>query len=187
MMLYLSVLLLLGFPQVHDKQTVSFVEEYIEFRLDGSEFTVNGLYVFVNNANAASSTNIFYPFPVAVSAIDSVFIFDNSAGKFLEFSKGKNGVNFNLQVPSRDTLKLNIFYRQKDIKDSVRYILTTTRYWGKPLVEALYTFELRKSRKINSFSYDPDRASVSGDWIKYSWRKQHFMPDRDFIAVLADQ
>jgi len=46
---------------------------------------------------------------------------------------------------------------------------------------------LRKSRKIRSFSYDPDKSIVTGDWIKYSWRKQHFMPDRDFIVVLKTE
>ena len=162
---------------------MSFTEEYIEFRLRETTFTVNGIYYFVNNTSDRVSKEISYPFPVPMSDIDSVHVFDIEQGRFLGFEKLRQAIVFRLKMLANDTVRLNIFYRQKGIKDTVKYILTTTKNWGESLKKAEYTFETKKSRKILSFSYPPDKTSYPGHEQKYFWSRKDFLPEKDFIVI----
>ncbi len=181
-LLFLSYLTVFCF-QVQERPPVSFTEEYIEFRLRKTTFTVNGNYFFVNNTANYVSKKISYPFPVPMTEIDSVHIFDNTQGRFLGFEKLRKEVVFRITIPPNDTVKLNIFYEQKGVKDTVKYILTTTKNWGESLKKAEYTFETEKVRKIKSFSYTPDQTSYSGNNQKYFWSRKDFLPETDFIVV----
>jgi hypothetical protein len=169
--------------QAQEKPPVSFTEEYIEFRLKKTTFTVNGNYYFVNNTANIVSKEINYPFPVALTDIDSVHIFDNTQGQFLTFEKLQKKIVFRVTIRPKDTVKLNIFYKQKGIKDTVKYILTTTKNWGEPLKKAEYTFEAEKARKVLSFSYPPNKSSNTGNTQKYFWSRKDFLPERDFMVV----
>jgi hypothetical protein len=171
------------FFQVQNKNTFSFREEYIEFRLKGSVFTVNGNYIFVNNTANLVSSKINYPFPVALSNIDSIHVFDNSQGKFLAFKKISKAILFRLVMMPHDTVKMNIFYRQQRVGDTARYILTTTKVWGEALKRGEYTFETDAGTHIRSFSYPPDKQVTQGKLQKFYWHKKDFMPEKDFLVV----
>jgi hypothetical protein len=171
--------------QFQGKPPVSFSEEYLEFRLRESVFTVNGNYIFVNNTANAISKEISYPFPVNLSDIDSIHIFDNVRGQYLDFKKIPQAVIFRLRMIPHDTVRLNIFYEQKGVKDTVKYILVTTRNWGEPLRKAEYTFETGQSRKIKSFSYTPDKTTIHNHLQKYFWHRENFFPDKDFLVILG--
>ena len=183
MILYFISLLAVFCSQAQQKPPVSFTEEYIEFRLKKDVFTVNGIYVFVNNSNGYSTEEIHYPFPAVRSGIDSVHVFDMNHGKYLETESRQKEVVFRLNIQPKDTLKLNIFYRQKEVKDTATYILTTTKNWGESLKKAEYTFEAEANRKIRSFSYPPDKTTSRGDQQKYFWSRRDFLPDKDFIVI----
>lgn len=182
-LLFLSFLSLFCLP-IQVKPPVSFIEEFIEFKLKETNFTVNGNYYFVNNTAGAVSKEINYPFPVSISAIDSVHVFDLTLGKFLDTKRQANAIKFTLVLLPYDTVKLNIFYKQRGVHDTVHYILTTTKIWGEPLKKAEYTFETESSRKIKSFSYPPDKSTTTGDKQKYFWKKKDFLPEKDFLIIL---
>jgi hypothetical protein len=169
--------------QSRERPQVSFTEEYIEFRLRETTFTVNGNYFFVNNTPGLVSKEITYPFPVPMSDIDSVRIFNIAEGKLVQYHKSDRAVVFHLNIQPSDTMRLNIFYREKGIRDTVHYILTTTKNWGEPLQKAQYTFETERNRNIKSFSYPPDNSSRTNKAQKYSWTRKNFLPDKDFIVV----
>jgi hypothetical protein len=169
--------------QLKEKPPISFTEEYIEFRLRESTFTVNGNYFFVNNTAGLVSKEITYPFPVPFSKIDSVRIFDIAKGTLVQYKKSGQVVVFHLNIQPADTVRLNIFYREIKVKDTACYILTTTKNWGEPLQKAQYTFETEKSRRIKSFSYPPDNSTRTDKAQKYSWTRKNFLPDKDFIVV----
>lgn len=181
-LLFLSYLTIFSF-QSQERPPVSFTEEYIEFCLRKSTFTVNGMYYFVNHTVNIVSKEISYPFPVPLSNIDSVHVFDNTQGRFLGFEKLRKEVVFRITIPPNDTVKLNIFYEQKGVRDTVKYILTTTKNWGEPLKKAEYTFETEKYRKIRLFSYTPDKTSYPGNQQKYFWSRKDFLPEKNFIVV----
>jgi hypothetical protein len=182
--LFLSVLQLLFLPP-QQKSPVTFSQEYIEFRLDGDKFTVNGIYVFVNHRTKSLAHLITYPFPVPTSKIDSVYVFDTNKGVFLKFTKQKKGINFEVEFPPNDTVKLNIFYIQSGVSDTARYILTTTQAWGSPLSNAEYSFEADPAHTVKSFSYPPDKTTRLNNRTKYFWRMKNFLPDHDFEVFLA--
>jgi hypothetical protein len=177
---YLSLFIL----QRQEKPPVSFAEEYIEFRLRKNILTVNGNYFFINHTANIISKEINYPFPVSLTNIDSLHIFDNIQGRYLTFKKMPKEISFRITVPPYDTVRLNIYYRQKGIKDTLKYILTATKNWGEPLKKAEYTFETEKTRKITSFSYPPDNISTIGNVQKYFWNRKDFMPETDFIVIV---
>jgi hypothetical protein len=179
---FLFCLLTLCFP-VQNKNTFSFIEEYIEFRLQGSSFAVNGNYIFVNNTANAVSSEINYPFPVALSDIDSIHVFDYSQGKFLGYKKIRKAILFRLVMMPHDTVKMNIFYRQQRVGDTARYILTTTKVWGEALKRGEYTFETDAETHIKSFSYPPDKQVTHNNYQKFYWHKKDFMPVKDFVVV----
>ncbi|MGA2822702.1 MAG: hypothetical protein ABSE72_04170 [Bacteroidales bacterium] len=181
-LLFLSYLALFCF-QTQERPPVSFTEEYIEFRLRETTFTVNGIYYFVNNTANIVSKEISYPFPVPMFDIDSVHVFDIEQGRFLGFEKLRQAVVFRLNILPDDTVKLNIFYREKGVKDTVKYILTTTKNWGEPLKKAEYTFETERYRKIRSFNYPPDKTSHHNDQQLYFWNRKNFLPEKDFIVI----
>jgi hypothetical protein len=183
--LFLSYLAIICF-QLQVRPPVSFTEEYLEFRLRETTFTVNGNYYFVNNTVNAVSKEINYPFPVALSNIDSIHIFDNAKGRFLEFKKLRQAVVFRLSLMPNDTVNLNIFYEQKGVGDTIKYILTTTRNWGEPLKKAEYTFETEQYRNIKTFSYTPDKTIIHNHQKKYFWHRKDFLPEKDFIVIFGN-
>jgi hypothetical protein len=182
MNLLLILSFLFGSSPVSQGGSVAFVEEYLEFKLQGDAFTVNGLYLFVNHSELPVMKQITYPFPVSVRNIDSVSVFNTNTGHFMDLTKVEKGILFTTDIPSGDTLRLNIFYRQRGITDSVHYILTTTKNWGSPLHRAEYTFEADGGREVRDFSYPPDKSARHGNNTRYYWKRSNFMPDRDFIV-----
>ena len=83
----------------------------------------------------------------------------------------------------KDTVDVNIFYRQK-ISSVNKYIIVSTQSWGKPLETAVYTLTTDKKLKIKSFSYTPDSIKEVNDKRLYFWKKQQFMPTIDFEITI---
>ena len=181
--LFAVILGLIPFPQTGNS-SLHFSEEYIEFRLDKNIFTVNGDYLFVNPGNRVISKTIMYPFPVDISLIDSVHVFNKQSGTFLPLKKERRDVRFNILLAPRDSLKLNIFYRHQQRSDTLIYILTTTKNWRQALRKAEYSFESDPEVSIKSFSYKPDKISGGQGHKRYFWIRHQFMPEKDFLIIL---
>ena len=172
-----------GFTYLTAQNSVSFFEEHIDFNLDSTYFSINGIYSFYNSSNETVNKKILYPFAVQVNMIDSIKVIDLNGLAILKYSFIDNAISFNITIPPKDTVDLNIFYRQKSSNKNT-YILTTTRAWGKPLDKAIYTLTTPKSLSIDSFSYKPDSNRVVDDKRLYFWQKYHFLPKLDFDIVI---
>lgn len=158
---------------------VSFFEEHIDFKLDSSYFSINGIYSFSNSSSQKITRQIVFPFACASSTIDSVKILDLNTLQLLPFGKLANAVSFEITLQPKDTLDVQIFYRQKASKKNT-YILTSTKTWGKPLDHAFYTLTTPQATVIDSFSYSPNGVKVVGNSKCYQWEKHHFLPTQDF-------
>lgn len=162
---------------------VSFFEEHIDFKLDRSFFSINGIYSFYNNSDDIVNQQIIFPFAVKIRSIDTIRIVDLNSQKLLPYNLMLDAVSFNLTIMPKDTLDVNIFYRQEtSIKNS--YILTTTQMWGNPLDNASYTLITPAEMAIHSFSYIPDSVKALGNNILYKWDKQIFSPNIDFNIII---
>jgi hypothetical protein len=113
--------------------------------------------------------------------VDSVYLLNLTSQKILLYDKIKNSISFSLETSSLDSTLILIYYRQKIISDSVKYILTTTKFWGKPFESAEYKLIVDPSLEITRFSYEPDKEYlIDGKKIFY-WKKENFMPDKDMV------
>jgi hypothetical protein len=164
---------------------VSFFEEHIDFALDTDYFIINGIYSFHNDTEKDINQQITFPFADKTATIDSIRIINLNTNSKIKFSRLENSVIFNFMLPSKDTVDINVFYRQRIAVEN-KYIITSTQSWGKPLERAVYTLTTDKNQKIKLFSYVPDSANSSHDKKIYFWRKDQFMPKLDFIVTLDD-
>jgi hypothetical protein len=86
-------------------------------------------------------------------------------------------------LPRKDTVDINIFFRQK-ISIVNKYIITSTQTWGKALDKAVYTLTTEKNLRIKSFSYSYDSVREVKDKKLYIWGKHDFMPKFDFEITI---
>jgi hypothetical protein len=168
-------------------QPVRFVAESIDFSYEPGFFVVNGIYSFVTPARGQVTHGITYPLPFGRRDLDSIWVFDISTGNPLPFKFKGRDISFSVDVNPKDTLKLNIGYRQKIFSDTLRYILTTTSRWGEPLQKAIYRFECRSIMYSPIFNYLPDQVVSRNDRTLYLWNKTSFMPGNDFIVILKEK
>jgi len=161
----------------------SFFEEHIDFTLDTEYFIINGIYSFYNDTEKAINQQITFPFAYKTATIDSIRIVNLSTSSIIKFSRLENSVLFNFKLPSKDTVDINIFYRQK-ISIVNKYIITSTQSWGKPLNTAVYTLTTEKNLRLKSFSYSYDSVREVKDKKLYIWEKHDFMPNLDFEITI---
>jgi len=162
---------------------ISFFEEHIDFSLDKEYFIINGIYSFLNDTERNIKQQIIFPFASNTETIDSIKIINLTLSRNIPFKRLENSVLFNFMLPAKDTVDVNIFYKQK-ISTVNKYIITSTQSWGKPLMKAVYTLTTDKSLKIKSFSYLPDSTKETVYNRLYFWEKQHFMPKIDFEITI---
>jgi len=162
---------------------VSFFEEHIDFALDTDYFIINGIYSFHNDEEKDVNQQIIFPFADKTVTIDSIRIINLSTGRNIHFDKLENSVLFNFILPGKDTVDINIFYRQK-ISILNKYIITSTQVWGKPLNTAVYTLTTEKNLRLKSFSYSYDSVREVNDKKLYIWEKHDFMPKFDFEITI---
>ena len=166
-------------------QNLTFYREDLTFRIEGVYFYVNGVYYLSSSEPPVSPVTLLYPFPTdsIYSTADSLFIYNLTRNEgIIDYIKKKDMVVFQVGL---DTLTaILISYRQKYHTGEVRYILTTTQNWGKPLEQANFKLILDKNINIVYFSYPPDRFSIFGNTKIYYWEKKNFMPLEDMIFIL---
>lgn len=165
---------------------LEFIQEDISFSIQDSFFCVDGIYYICNVTNKPVNNILFYPFPVdgLYGIVDSVLIYNLTDTIPLEIIKRKeNGFSFKISLEPFRVGKYKIFYRQKLNGNKAEYILTTTKYWGKPLQIANFKLHIPNHIKIDSLSFEPDSIYVNQDINKYFWQMIDFMPDKNFIII----
>ena len=180
---FLCMLVACTISTVQAQHPVSFFEEHIDFVLDSANFSINGIYSFHNGSDQPVNEHIIFPFADKTSGMDSIRIVNLNTLKKIPFITLERSVSFEFEIQPKDTIDLNIFYRQK-IATKNTYIITSTQSWGKPLETAVYTLTTEKNLRIKSFSYTPDSVRVNNDKRIYSWSKHDFMPKIDFEITI---
>ena len=183
---FIVALLLISTLCVTAQRTVDFIEEYIDFEIDETGFYINGIYTFCNSSEKEINQLIFFPFANEAKAIDSIRVTNLNTVKNVPFDRRERGISFTFTLPPKDTVNLNIFYRQKAAKTNT-YIITSAKSWGKPLKKAVYTLKTPADMRIESFSFAPDSQKGIGNKQLYSWAKEDFTPDLDFVVVVEER
>jgi hypothetical protein len=82
-------------------------------------------------------------------------------------------------MPPRDTVDVNIFYKQKTAEKNT-YIITSALSWKQPLKKAIYTLTTSLPVNENRFSYPFTSREIINDKLIYRWDKTDFVPDKEF-------
>lgn len=178
-----QVLIVLLFSSLMMKSQVSFFEEHIDFELDSTYFTINGVFSFCNSTSQQVRQQIVFPFQVPALEIDSIRLHNLSAGKKIAFERRGKSIWFVFELPPKDTVELNIYYRQRRAVIN-RYIITSTQTWRKPLEKAVYTLTVHQPLEPRYFTYKPDFEEQLNSQRIYHWEKHSFMPVKEFEVHL---
>ena len=170
---------------LHAQNELIFYAEHIDFSMDGGYFHINGMYTFINATHHSITSGIIYPLPDPDHNIVSANVVDIKNNSAYKYDWAPNGLQFDLVVKAGDTVELCISYNQR-IKSINTYILTSTKYWQKPLQIAEYSLTVNKETRIKSFSYQPDTVDEKTDRDIYYWHKKRFMPRKDLIVEIID-
>ena len=168
------IILSLFLPLFLRCQQLSFVREDITM-------TIRGNYWFTNSSGGAYDGTLFYPFPVDSSHPfpDSITIEDITHTTIPLLSKSSEGISFPISAGPFSTQQINIEYHQRTLNRACEYILSSARYWGRPLDEALFCVALPTNLGLTSISYPFDSTIVVGGMNKYFIRKTRFSPENN--------
>ena len=180
---YIIIYFLCLSTYIQAQNNVSFFEEHIDFQLDSKYFTINGIYSFYNNSNSLVNQQIIFPFADKTTEIDSIRVLNLNTPKSTRFIRLENSISFDLNIAAKDTVDINIFYRQRIAVEN-KYIITSTQTWGKPLDKAVYTLTADKNLRIKSFSYPYNSVRQVKDKKLYTWEMREFMPKFDFEITI---
>jgi hypothetical protein len=182
-LLQLLIASLFLFSSIRMKAQVSFFEEHIDFELDSTYFTINGIFSFCNHTDRPLQQQIVFPFQVPAIEIDSIRLLNLSVGRSIAYEGRGKSIWFMFELPPRDTVELNIYYRQRTTAIN-RYIITSTQTWRKPLEKAVYTLTVHRPLEPRHFTYKPDSEEISNHQRVYRWNKHTFMPFEEFEVHL---
>jgi len=166
---------------------VDFLYEKIILEIEPPELTVTGLYRFQNRFPFEVTLPMLYPFPVdeyqdfphqiSVKSITA----DGKQPLEFAWRRNDNAIRLNVSAGGKSSTEMRVTYSQRLKGKQARYILTTTKAWGRPLKSADYQLILSENLKINSISFPFDRAQNVAGKRYYFLHKENFMPDVELI------
>ena len=169
------------FPLVFDS-------ERIRLEIIDDSLEVRGTYVLLCRAPVMQPIPLFYPFPhdslMGGARLISLFVRVGEGapqpGHWEDLAEA-SGVRCWIPPCSADTVVAEAVYRQKIQTGYARYILTSTRIWGRPLRRASFEIWLPPGAIPIDFSFPFERRDAGGE-ISYVYEAQDFLPDHDIIV-----
>ncbi|MBL7074561.1 hypothetical protein ISS37_04900 [candidate division KSB1 bacterium] len=166
-------------------QPVQFHSEKILMEI-GEEFVfIKGIYIFHNDTDVSRSQTLFYPFYLDEHQLypDSISVKERGGlDKTVKFSRLKKGILFRIKLPPHDYTQVEVWYRQIILANRAEYILTTTKYWGKGLVEGEYRVILPAGFEVTYMSYQPDKVKTIDSNKELYFSRENFMPKKNLIV-----
>jgi hypothetical protein len=163
---------------------ISFKKENIAVRIfDCDTLEIVADYYFSNTDTTDASTMIYYPFP-----IDSIDFYPHyiivsylKDGKSVKYIQKDDGITWNLKVNRQSIDSIRVVYHQRVSERRGRYILTTTKYWKKPLEQADFSVSVPEHMTLTYWSFQFDSVNMQNGTAIYRARKSTFLPDTDMM------
>jgi len=102
-----------------------------------------------------------------------------SPGNLLPVSYLGGLPRFQARFGPREEKTIQVHYSQKHDRKKVKYLLTTTRKWRRPLESGRYVLTLDSVEMIHS-NYPLERL----DDASFAFERQNFMPSEDWIIMI---
>jgi len=162
------------------QQSLSFEEEDITFEIKDNIFFVDGIYYF--HSETKHQYPIIYPFPkdTIYGMPFNIKVENLITGENLSYKYNNDSSSVIFFAVIENFTPIKISYQQELKSNKAKYILTTTKYWNKPLKQVGYKLVTDINFNIKSFSILPDKEIMIGNKQIYLWNKINFFPDIDF-------
>ncbi len=170
--------ILLGIHFAREKVYLSIFEDHI---------LVRGHYFFINERGKPTKAKIVYPFPIDSTMFfpDSIRVSQVGEGGtevLIPYRIREKSIDFGIELPPGSSREIVTRYRQEVRGSVARYILTSTRSWGRALEEAEFFIDVPDHLEIESLSYDAFSLWRSDGKQVYYMRRENFLPDVDLIV-----
>jgi len=177
---YLFIFLLVSLSFTQD---LRFFRENIEMTVQDTACTLSGVYYFKNLSDKVKKALLYYPFVIndSLPYPDKIQVSDFFNKHILPFSKTPKAVRFTIRLDPRSIRAYKVEYRQKTAFKKMEYILTTTRFWGRPFQIAEYSVLIPDTLKLIFSSFKKFNKSLVNGQRKYYIRLNRFFPHKNFI------
>jgi len=156
---------------------VQFYGEKVNITLNDNEIIIDGLYYF-RNLDKACKITILYPFPIGLSYSYPHFIHVEEK----DYKLNNKGIYWNMNFTEHNEQQtVRVVYKQKVSLCKAEYIVITTKKWGKPLDFAEFYIDIPEYFCNFVSSYQLKEYSNNKKRKLYSFKKQMFWPDNNFI------
>jgi hypothetical protein len=162
-----------------------FESELVRLVIGPDSLTVEGTYRLSCRRSAGGTANLFYPYPRddwmgAARTVSLEGRGPDGVWRRLLFREVSDGLGAAWAIPldQADTLEVRTVYRQGLVTEFARYIVTSTRSWGRPLARARFEVYFPRELVPESFSF----PFVPGECMGrpcYHYETTEFLPDRD--------
>lgn len=163
--------------------TPDFVGESIDISFIASDTAeVTGIYTLTaDSCSMPKAFVLFYPFPVDTTMKFPHRISASCDDKPIDVTikPRQYGFTFSVVLHENDTSMLRVNYLQTLTAKHIRYIVTTTADWKKPLEYAHFTISLPESCSLHSLSYPFDTTFVTHNRRVWKILRKNFLPEKD--------
>jgi hypothetical protein len=166
-----------------------FDSEWIRLSVQGDSIEVHGTYVLLCRSGKEQPITLFYPFPrdslLGGARMVSLHVKLNAGDarpmEWEEVARGVSGVRWHVPPCAGDTIEIEAEYRQKTVPGYLRYIVTTTRAWERPLRRARFDVRLPSGASSPVFTF-PFRRQDEADGAMWTFEAVEFFPDKDIVV-----
>lgn len=164
-------------------QNLQFFRERIELDVEDTTCTVNGYYYFKNESGKAVKLTLYYPFIIndSLPYPDSISVSNYFNQQTIGFQKTKDAIRFPVSIPAKSIMAYKVTYRQQTPARKMEYILTTTKFWGKPFQVAEYLVILPDSLGLTFSSLRYFKKSFVNGQTHHYIRLENYLPGKNFI------
>ncbi len=172
-------------------QGLQFAREDLGFKLtsledgapDASLLTLDGIYTFRGDFSR-ERLRVHYPFPLdsCSGAWSNLRFTALPSGEELPWEDVHEGlVSFLLPQSLEPEQMVAVHYDQEMYHGCARYILTSTRTWGRPLEEARFVLQADAAFVVDSLGQPPVNCQSSESGTTCSWSFTDFLPEQDLL------
>jgi len=162
-------------------QVVDFYKEELQFSVDSVWFHMQGDFYLARKSTTTHEISLSFPVPEGtMSLIDSFKVYDYDSQQWLAHLNGQSAFAFTAQFTNKDSIVLQVQYRQRIVDSSLSYIITTVREWQHPLSYAAYSLRVPSYCTTWDFSLPVDKQLALPNATLYIWQRHNFMPNCDF-------
>ncbi len=176
-----------GRPPTSNRMPLRFDSEVVRMFIQGDSLAIEGIYYLVTSPSRPPIMSFFYPYPEdsllgGAKTASLAARWEDVDWQTLDFEEYPRAHGVRWRVPLlADTVIVRTVYRQALRAQYGRYIVTTTKAWGRPLTHARFEIYLPENAVPARFSY-PFELQTDGGRIFYLYETSRFWPEEDIIV-----